>query len=58
MKKYVLMLAVLGFAFSCSKKNTSTESNIMLDEPEVTVTDTVAAPTAVTAPADSASAAQ
>ena len=35
---------------SCSKKETSTESNVMLEEPELTVTDTAkAAPSATVA---------
>lgn len=49
--KKVFAIAVLGvLAMSCSKKETATESNVMLDEPEVVTTDSAA----VTKPADQA----
>lgn len=44
------MKKIFAFAFigslvlaSCAKKETTTESNVMLEEPEVTVTDTAKA---------------
>ena len=45
-----IMKKLLAYAFigslvlaSCAKKETTTESNVMLEEPEVTVTDTAKA---------------
>lgn len=57
MKKLFAIAFISGLVLaSCSKKETSTESNRMLEEPEVTVTDSaqaVSAPVATPLPADS-----
>lgn len=43
--KKIFAIAFIGSLVlaNCAKKETTTESNVMLEEPEVTVTDTVKA---------------
>lgn len=52
MKKLIAIAFVGGLVLaSCAKKETATDSNIMLEEPEVTVTDTAkTVPTATAKP--------
>jgi len=60
MKKLFAIAFIGGLVLaSCAKKETATESNTMLEEPEVTVTDSAAsvpAPAATATVADSAAA--